>query len=211
MQETTYSYTIIIADDCSTDKTLEIAEEYRKAYPHIITIMTSEKNQKIYKNTLRAYTTITTKYFCVLDPDDFWIDTKKIQKALDFLETNRDYTIYTGNTQVQYQDKGVQNYIGCNESKTSTFLDYLKSQSIAGHTSSCVFRNIVFNNNGGGGDSLINYYILKLQVKNDLLKVIHFAILSIYMKESNIIVQKSIAYIAYMKLAFGHLCLIYNI
>ena len=150
MQETTYSYTIIIADDCSTDKTLEIAEEYRKAYPHIITIMTSEKNQKIYKNTLRAYTTITTKYFCVLDPDDFWIDTKKIQKALDFLETNRDYTIYTGNTQVQYQDKGVQNYIGCNESKTSTFLDYLKSQSIAGHTSSCVFRNIVFNNNGGG-------------------------------------------------------------
>ena len=24
-----------------------------------------------------------TKYFCVLDPDDYWIDKYKIQKALD--------------------------------------------------------------------------------------------------------------------------------
>lgn len=151
MQETTYSYTIIIADDCSTDKTLEIAEEYRKAYPHIITIMPSKENQKLYKNILRAYTTITTKYFCVLDPDDFWIDTKKIQKALDFLESHNDYTIYTANTKIQYQHKESQNYIGCNENRTSTFSDCLKSQNIAGHTSSCIFRNVVFNNNRGGG------------------------------------------------------------
>ena len=98
MQETNYDYQIIVADDCSTDKSVEIVKQYQKKYPNKIILLTSEKNQKLYRNILRAYEITKTDYFCVLDPDDFWIDKHKIQRALDFLEKNKEFTIYSTDT-----------------------------------------------------------------------------------------------------------------
>ena len=45
-----------------------------------------------------------TDYFCVLDPDDYWIDKEFLQKAISFLEENPDFVCYSGNTIV---DDGV--------------------------------------------------------------------------------------------------------
>ena len=86
MQETSYNYHIVVADDCSSDKTVEIVRQYQEKYPDKITLLTSDKNQKLYKNILRAYEITKTDYFCVLDPDDYWIDKHKIQKALRLIE-----------------------------------------------------------------------------------------------------------------------------
>lgn len=83
MQRTNFSYQVIIADDCSTDNTLNIVSEYQKQHPNII-VLTSPKNQKLYKNILRAYKITKTDYFTVLDPGDYWIDKYKIQKASIF-------------------------------------------------------------------------------------------------------------------------------
>ena len=104
MQETSYDYHIIVADDCSTDRTVEIVREYQNKYPDKITLLTSETNQKLYRNVLRAYENTKTDYFCVLDPDDYWTDKYKIQKSLDFLEKNKDYTIYVTDTNMLFPD-----------------------------------------------------------------------------------------------------------
>jgi len=144
MQETSYSYQIIIADDCSDDKTLEIVKEYQQKYPDKILLLTSATNQKLYKNVLRAYKTMKTEYFCVLDPDDFWIDKNKIQKALDFLNKHKEYTIYVTDTLIQLPNGNRKSFIRRRKIKDSTFADFLNSKACLGCTLGSVYRNIVF-------------------------------------------------------------------
>ncbi len=146
MQETTYDYHIIVADDCSTDKTIDIVKEYQTKYPDKITLLTSDKNQKLYKNVRRAYAITKTDYFCVLDPDDFWIDKHKIQKSLDFLEKNKDYTIYVTDTILQLPDGSRKKYIKRKKVINSTFDDFLNKKAALGCTLGSTFRNVVFKN-----------------------------------------------------------------
>ena len=146
MQETAYKYKIIIADDCSTDGSLKIVEDYAYRYPNIFTILYSSKNQKLFRNVVRAYSMVDTPYFCVLGPDDFWIDNKKIQKALDFLETNKEYSIYVTNTIVQSKDGTKSKYLSKDKVVDSSFEQFVGNSATVGNALGSVLRNVVFCN-----------------------------------------------------------------
>lgn len=100
----------------------------------------------LYKNLLRAYEITKTDYFCVLDPDDFWIDKHKIQKALDFLEKNKDYTIYVTDTNIQTKDGKIEPFINRDKVYDSDFNDYLNQDAYLGCTVGSTFRNVLFKN-----------------------------------------------------------------
>ena len=108
-QKTSYSYRILVLDDCSTDNTCEIVDYYRNLYPSQITLLKSNKNQGLFANTLRGYELTKSRYFCVLDADDYWDDELKIQKALDFFEHNKDFTIYSANFKILNLDGTYEN------------------------------------------------------------------------------------------------------
>lgn len=92
-QQTTYSYEIVIHDDCSNDGTREILYRYQKRYPEKITLILEEENMYsknpsyIRRNSQDHF---HGKYFIVLEGDDYWIDSSKIQKQVSFLERNND-------------------------------------------------------------------------------------------------------------------------
>ncbi len=140
-QNTNYPYRIIVADDGSTDGSVEIVEDYQKRYSNI-NLLKSKKNHGLYRNIIRAYKICKTDYFCVLDPDDYWIDDFKIQKALDFLEKNRKYTIYVTNTLILKDGK--LSKLNQNVERDSNFNDYLKGTAVWGCTLGTVYRNVVF-------------------------------------------------------------------
>lgn len=147
MQNTSYAFKVIICDDCSTDKTLQVVKSYQKKYSNI-EIITSEINNKLYKNILRGYQKIDTEYFCVLDPDDYWIVDDKIQTAIDFLNNNNNYIMYFGNTYLDIKGNKNITYINKKIScKTISFENFLDDKYIFGHTSSTFFRNIYFKDN----------------------------------------------------------------
>lgn len=152
MQESSYPYEIIIADDCSTDDSLKIAQEYQARNPNKIKILPSSSNQKLFKNIVRVYADLKSDYFCILDPDDFWTDKHKIQKALDFLESHKDFTAYFGNTAYQYEiDDDAQGerpdfYFKHDTPFEWNFEEFLKGKSMFGHTSSVIYRNVFFKN-----------------------------------------------------------------
>ncbi len=143
MQKTKYSYKIIVTDDCSTDDTIKIVQEYQNKYPDKIEILTSNVNQKLYKNVIRAYSVTKSEYFCVLDPDDYWTDEYKIEKALNFLEKNKDYTIYVTNTMQKLPNGNIVKYTA-NKEKDSDFKDYLNSKAVLGCTLGSIYRNVIF-------------------------------------------------------------------
>ncbi len=96
-QDTHYEYLIKILDDCSKDKTGEICLEYAKRYPEKIEYVPMPRNTKL-KHLSSFYKTIKTKYFAILDGDDYWLGNDKIEKAVDFLEVNQNYTIWASDT-----------------------------------------------------------------------------------------------------------------
>lgn len=95
MQKTSFNYEILIHDDCSTDRTAEIIKDYEKKYPDIIKPIYQTENQyykgiKVSKiNSDRA----KGKYIALCEGDDYWTDPYKLQKQIDFLEKNPDYSL----------------------------------------------------------------------------------------------------------------------
>lgn len=90
-QETNFPYELVIGEDCSTDGTREIVFEYQKKYPDIIRVITSEHNVGAHKNALRSEKACRGKYITICDGDDYWHHSHKLQKQVDFLESNPDY------------------------------------------------------------------------------------------------------------------------
>lgn len=104
MQETKYSYEIVIADDCSKDATIEIVKEYIDKYPHIIRLSINTDNLGIPKNIFKARCLCRGKYIVNLSGDDYWVDSHKLDKQADFLEKNSEYFAVCCSLEMRYDD-----------------------------------------------------------------------------------------------------------
>lgn len=94
MQETNFSYEIVIHDDASTDGTTEILQDYEKKYPDLIKVIYEKENQYRKGNPVRFFYLLQKKlrgkYIALCEGDDFWIDSRKLQIQVDYLEENPD-------------------------------------------------------------------------------------------------------------------------
>ncbi len=88
MQKVDFTWELIIADDFSTDGTREILLEYKKKYPDFIRLILQRENVGATQNWIQLITTPKSKYIAYFDGDDYWTDPLKLQKQVDFLESN---------------------------------------------------------------------------------------------------------------------------
>jgi glycosyltransferase involved in cell wall biosynthesis len=107
-QVTNYQYEIVIGEDCSTDKTREIVLEYKSKIPDKIKLILQEKNVGPQNNFIDTLNACTGKYIALLEGDDYWSDPYKLQKQVDFLETNPDYSMISHNALIIYENNIVQ-------------------------------------------------------------------------------------------------------
>jgi len=93
-QETDFPFEILIHDDASTDRTVNILREYEVKYPKLIKPIYQKENQYsrgIKISATYQYPRALGKYIAMCEGDDYWIDPYKLQKQVDFLEANPDY------------------------------------------------------------------------------------------------------------------------
>ena len=97
MQQTDFPIEILIHDDCSTDGTTEIIKEYAAQYPDLIFPLYEEENQyqqgKAGEIDLYNYNRARGKYIAYCEGDDYWTDSLKLQKQVDFMESNPEYSV----------------------------------------------------------------------------------------------------------------------
>ena len=108
MQETNFPYEVIVHDDCSTDGTTEIIQEYAKNYPDVIKPIIETENQW-QKGGLKHIIHLMNekyrrgKYIAFCEGDDYWTDPHKLQKQVDLLETNPDYSMCFHSAKKKYE------------------------------------------------------------------------------------------------------------
>ena len=152
-QVTDFPFEIVIGDDCSPDDTKNIIREYRDKYPDIIRIVHREKNTG--RPTLNVYETTMKcrgNYLAYLEGDDYWTDSDKLQKQMDFLNEHPEYIACT-HSHKMIDDNG--NDITDPEilkisdmykwSGEFTMDDFEKSGFWPGHYASVVSKNIYKN------------------------------------------------------------------
>ena len=145
MQITNFDFEIIITEDRGNDRTLEICNQYQSLHPEKIRVIQNEINLGMTLNMLKGFELSRGKYIAILDADDVWSDPLKLQKQVDFLENNPDYSLVFHDN--EYCDQNL-NAIDTFKQRFP-FRDYeditlkkLVVWSILGATSSIVFKKI---------------------------------------------------------------------
>lgn len=149
-QKVDFLYKVIITDDYSVkDNSRDIINKYVNENENIEAIF-ADSNGGYLTNILRAKAVTKTKYFCLLDADDYWIDMYFLQRAFDYLEAHDEYTIYEGNVYVLPIDSDDNGKLKCFISNrlmngTYTKEDYVSGKNIPiTQTTGMFFRNVIF-------------------------------------------------------------------
>ena len=95
-QVTSFKYEIIVGEDCSTDGTRAIVQNYVDKYPDLIIPLFYQNNMGAVENIKQVYKKAKGKYIAHLDGDDLALP-GKLQKQFDILEKNLDCSICVHN------------------------------------------------------------------------------------------------------------------
>lgn len=148
MQQTNFPFVAIVHDDASTDGSAAIIREYEAKYPHIFKPIYETDNQysrrdgSLEKVMDDAINNTGAKYVAICEGDDYWTDSLKLQKQVDFMESHSECTCYAHNS-LMLNSKTHE--IGLFNKKQLFMHDYTLEQFIARDwftpTQSLLFRN----------------------------------------------------------------------
>jgi glycosyltransferase involved in cell wall biosynthesis len=144
MQKTSFDLELIIANDFSSDNTdsiiKKIIEKDNNAKEKIKYINNS-KNIGMQPNFILAYNHCKGKYIAECEGDDYWTDPYKLQKQVDFLESNPEYAITFHKVKIynEIKEKFEEDTLNTFTNETTTLNDLLRGNYI--RTVSTVFRN----------------------------------------------------------------------
>jgi glycosyltransferase involved in cell wall biosynthesis len=149
-QKTTFPIEVVIGDDFSTDNSLAIIREYKNTtYIHFKILERKigddywQNRQKIGRlhNFYNIIENCTGKYIALLDGDDFWTDPFKLQKQVDFLENNDDFSICFHNMKIANEsDPSTLEFTNTNNQESVSSILNLAAKGNFIYTASAVFR-----------------------------------------------------------------------
>ncbi|MCQ2959988.1 MAG: glycosyltransferase [Bacteroidales bacterium] len=141
MQKTTFPIEVLVHDDASTDHSADIIREYTEKYPDIFKPIYQTENQ--YSKGVDIcgvyqFPRVCGKYIAMCEGDDYWTDPLKLQKQVDFLEENPDFSLC-------YHDRDVLRNNVLQKESVKPIKDVFEKNEIIDFfipTQTVVFRNI---------------------------------------------------------------------
>ena len=102
-QKVDFEYEVIIGDDCSTDGTGAICDEFAAKYPQIL-VYHHPKNLGLLGNWEFVMNKCKGEYIALIEGDDYWIDENKLQRQVDWLYAHQDYTLTFTRAEILYEN-----------------------------------------------------------------------------------------------------------
>jgi len=154
-QETKYTYEILIGEDCSPDGSRAIIKEYEKKRPEVIRAFYRKENLGATKNGYALGQAARGRYIALLEGDDYWCDSHKLQRQADFLDLHPEYMGTAHNFIKVDQDDKIISDKCISESDTDcdfTWQDFLDKMFLF-QSATLMYRNFFL----GEGDYTILY------------------------------------------------------
>lgn len=104
MQETDFVYEVIVRDDASTDGTDRIIREFAEKYPSVVRAVIERENMNGHFGE-RVVSMIRGEYVAFCEGDDFWTDSRKLQKQYDYMVANPDCALCVHNVTEMRADR----------------------------------------------------------------------------------------------------------
>ncbi|MBU2919813.1 glycosyltransferase [Winogradskyella psychrotolerans] len=150
MQECNFDVELIIADDCSPDSTHKIIADIQQKHINGSWIKYTKHtaNKGMMPNFIWALDQCQSKYIALCEGDDYWTDSSKLQKQVDFLEANLDYSICFHRVKILrgtelFDDTSIEFRYNKIQEMPATINNLLEFGNFI-HTTSVVFRNRKF-------------------------------------------------------------------
>lgn len=86
-QRVTFDFELVIGDDCSIDRTREIIDRYA-ASDDRIRVLDRPRNLGMNRNFWSTLRECRGEYVALLEGDDYWIDSAKLQMQADYLDAH---------------------------------------------------------------------------------------------------------------------------
>ena len=92
-QRTSFPVDVVVIDDCSTDGTEAQLSALAEQFPGRFRVSRPPANRNDLHDFADALNRCDTPYVAMLDGDDFWIESDKLQRQVDLLEADPTYVL----------------------------------------------------------------------------------------------------------------------
>ena len=103
-QKVNFDYEIILSNDCSTDGTDAVCQQYAEKNS-CIRYFNHKQNMGLTANHCWSVKQAKGKYIAYCDGDDYWTDTYKLQKQMDYMEAHPECSLCYHNVLLQLENK----------------------------------------------------------------------------------------------------------
>lgn len=144
-QELNLDYELLISDDASTDGTINILKSYKTKYPDKIRLILNKTNLGPSENFHHLILQCKGEFIFLLEGDDFWTSSEKIQKQYQFLIENPSYLACTHRHKIVDENGNilVDEYTGPGKSNLGEYtLNDFENYRYCGFFGTMAFRNI---------------------------------------------------------------------
>jgi len=172
MQKTQYSYEVFVGEDCSSDHTRRLLEQWEEEHkdPRFkIFYRPQNMHQSAVTNASDLKSRCKGKYIICLEGDDFWTDPDKLQQQVSFLEAHPEYYAVAHNCMVVGEDSEPidEEYPECKD--TEYTFRHFASYVLPGQYTTFLSRNYMIDPHvdrqllsvsGGAGDRRVYFSVL---------------------------------------------------
>jgi len=136
-QQCSFDYEVVVGEDCSSDQSRKILQNYKQQYGEKLNLLLPEKNLGMMGNFYATMDACTGKYIAFCEGDDFWNTQDKLQKQVDILEANPEVGMVFSNFNIREKHRKVFSTIKSDPGYSVQPEEILVANSIATCTDLC--------------------------------------------------------------------------
>lgn len=136
-QQCSFDYEVVVGEDCSSDQSRKILQNYKQQYGEKLNLLLPEKNLGMMGNFYATMDACTGKYIAFCEGDDFWNTQDKLQKQVDILEANPEVGMVFSNFDIKEKHRTVSSIVKSDPGYSVQPEEILVANSIATCTVVC--------------------------------------------------------------------------